>query len=54
MAAHVAFRPALSFDPDEQAGSFLVCREHGLRQSFGRAHDAACAARTAHNTELHR
>lgn len=52
MAAHVAFRPALSFD-DELAGSFLVCREHALRLPFGRAHDAACAARTAHNTELH-
>ena len=52
MAAHVAFRPALSFD-DDQAGSFLVCREHGVRQSFGVAHDAACAARTAHNSELH-
>lgn len=52
MAAHVAYRPALSFE-DDQAGSFLVCREHDLRQPFGRAHSAACAARTAHNSELH-
>lgn len=52
MAAHVAYRPALSFE-DDQAGSFLVCREHGLRQAFGGAHSAACAARLAHNTELH-
>ena len=52
LRAHIACRPAVSFH-EESAGCFLVCREHGIRQSFGFVHGAAASACVAHNLAFH-
>ncbi len=52
MPAHVACRPSPRRD-DPGAGCWVVCPEHGLRTSFGFAHEVARAARAEHNAIHH-
>lgn len=52
MRAHIACRQSTETH-DETAGCFLVCSEHGVRQSYGFAHRAAHAACVEHNLALH-
>ena len=52
MRAHISCHPATE-SHDEKAGCFLVCPEHGMKQSYGFAHRAAHAACVEHNLAMH-
>ena len=52
MVAHIACR-SWSYTDDQPASCSVICQEHGLRRSFGRAHAVARAACIEHNAIHH-